>query len=701
MPHASTQPLPKRRVSLQASSGPIADDRFQRKDKPAGQEVTVSRGEHGDLVLLHRLSLEPGSSLEVRESLLKVAQSTALFHHPEVLSVREAKLEGDSLVFVQDYPHGPLLADYLIKNGRIPLPEALKWMRRFSRALEAAETAGLTISQICPTEFVVREASDVEASSGLICLCPPVPAGWWLEVEDLVFASPEQKAGQACDLRSALYSSGALLAAMVTGLRPAAEEGWAAILSKQSLPKGAVRALKGVLDLNPDKRCPSPGDWSRLLEEALSSSTPAPAKPVAKSVTVKEVRAYGTPIPAPSPSLLKPSSESFPTIRADTPTGLPWAGSALAVAVFVAALLLLMPRSPAPPEKPQDSASHPSSPLPVTASQPPTPMATPLHLTVKTSPPESVKTVPVAPAPQTASLPPAPAPLPPPPAKPPASPSSQNLAPSPVVSVPSVPESKPVEPSKPVQRPSSLPVQASAVQPPATPQPSRPAENKPVAPSANDVLEQAARAPVSERAGLFRQILADNPGNTQALRGLVTEELANIPGQGPELSELRGRAEQLLALHDPLGTHALGCITLQEAGKAADLTTATKTLVQAADLLKHSLKAQHAESYFFLIQTYVNLHNVRVQNGARPEAEQTRRTLLGEIASTPAIVPAKDPRHLAQQLEGLLNDRAASGRRHSQADFLQSVINRLYAVAAERGDAQARDWMKTHPGVSS
>ncbi|MDB6119854.1 MAG: hypothetical protein JWO08_3635 [Verrucomicrobiaceae bacterium] len=226
--------------------------------------------------------------------------------------------------------------------------------------------------------------------------------------------------------------------------------------------------------------------------------------------------------------------------------------------------------------------------------------------------------------------------------------------------------------------------------------PSPVAETKPSPPAKADLLKQASAATRTERPEIYRKVLAEDAHNPEALRGLVRASLADMPPNGERLDELKQWANELVALNEPLGTHALGCIAFQQASETDDdLTAVTRRLAEAVVLLKRSLAAKQTESYFFLVQAYINLHNVRVQNKAGPEAERTRRALLNDIANAPPEVPAKDSRSLAVRLEGLLKERASTGKPHPHAAFLRPVIRSLYTKAAEKGDDVSKTWLKS------
>ena len=339
------------------------DDRFNRKDKPDGQSVQISQDARGKSILLHRLALDPASTDEARRGLLESTASTATFRHANVLAVREVRLDDGALVFVQDFPNGPLLADRIEQDGPLPLAQAFTLMRAFAQGLGAAHAAGLTISQICPTEFVLQEAP----TEGLLCLCPPVPSGWWLDVEDHGFASPEQAAAQLCDIRSTLFSSAAVLAHLVTGKRPVEASGWPSILASAKMPSAAHQALKAALETDPASRCATPAAWVTLIDAALDQALAPPAKAATAKPSPTPAVAP-SPSPEPEPELessffsesrptspakprfaaLAPSYTPIETLGARNHSMLPLAAMA-AVAIFGVGVWLFWPqKTPAP-----------------------------------------------------------------------------------------------------------------------------------------------------------------------------------------------------------------------------------------------------------------------------------------------------------------------------------------------------------------
>ena len=282
---------------------------MHRKIQTGDQELFVARdGRNGETVLLRRLAVDHQATVEARQALLEAARAATAFHHPAVLPVREVRGETDAILIVQPFPNGVLLSDVVAEGGPIPSLEALRWMHRFADAMASAIKAGLTLSQISPDDFVVREPQEPGAERGLLSLCPPVPIGWWLEVDEPAFASPEQQAGQTCDVRSALYSAGAVLCFMITGRHPDAGEPWETLIHKAALPPGVKNVLTVVLQADPARRCALPETWMEHMDRALNQQTqpssmvevtPVPAPPeTAKTVVqIEEPKRHRRPFP--------------------------------------------------------------------------------------------------------------------------------------------------------------------------------------------------------------------------------------------------------------------------------------------------------------------------------------------------------------------------------------------------------------------
>lgn len=262
-----------------AAGGPFIEEKtssqelFQNRSPQAGHEVFLVRDAPTcEVLLIHQLAIDAEASAASHEGVVAAARQALDFRHPAVLPVQRVEGAVGSLTLAQSFPGGILLCDFLSRNGPFSPCDAVQLMRSFADALRCAESMGLTLSQISPQDFIVDHAPAGQAVPVVICLCPPVPRGWWLEVADAAFASPEQKHQRPCNALSALYSAGALLAHMLTGRLPDRGETWTAWLEHEPFAPPLKAALVAVLQEDPARRSQGPAAWMHLL--ALAQTEP-------------------------------------------------------------------------------------------------------------------------------------------------------------------------------------------------------------------------------------------------------------------------------------------------------------------------------------------------------------------------------------------------------------------------------------------
>lgn len=616
-----------------------------------GHDVFVVREQaSGDRFLVHSLAVDATASPEARQAVVSAARQAVAFHHPSVLPVLTVEGSTQNLILMQSFPGGALLADWLAQNGPMPPLAALQALRPFANALLRAQALGLVIPQVSPQDFIVGHNG-----ASLICLCPPVPQGWWLEVSDPAFASPEQQRGQPCDVLSSMYSAGALLAWLVTGTHPAQGEAWAAWVGRQSFPPALKAAVLAVLHDAPPQRC-APSAWEQLLAEAgtgppaVPARDPSPPPRAPLAAAPRQVRR------------LEPSAPVAPASRRRLLAG-------VVVAALVMAGLGVMQHLHQDTGRAAASnrTSLEATPVSVAPSRP-VETKPPSTTIVPTVPEEVVEQPPASPS---STLPPPvePPPAPPPPTAPVAD------TPPPAFEAPPLVASTPAPSLDP-----PLPV-------PSAPAPSMAEPEVPrarVATVEEELLNAARAAPPQDRAALYREVLKAAPGNAEALHALVEDAQGELPKDAAGLQELRGWSSSLERLGDPLGDYALGRLLLEQARNSRDLRTAASSLSEAVTHLGQAADKGYGRAWFLLLQGLVNLHNVQQQEGNARQAARTGRTLFEKIAAIPPEMPVADTRLLAERLQQLVTERAAHGRPHPQADFLRRVVQRLEAITSRR-----------------
>ena len=161
------------------------------------------------------------------------AEVLASLNHPNMAQIHGLEEADGVRALVLELVEGPTLADR-IKQGPIPLDEALPIAKQIAEALEAAHEQGVIHRDLKPANIKVREDGTVKVLDfGLAKALDPSPTGDPSQSPTLTAAatqmgvimgtaaymSPEQAAGQTADKRSDLWSFGVVLYEMLTGQR--------------------------------------------------------------------------------------------------------------------------------------------------------------------------------------------------------------------------------------------------------------------------------------------------------------------------------------------------------------------------------------------------------------------------------------------------------------------------------------------------
>jgi len=205
---------------------------------------------------------------------------------------------------VMELIEGPTLAER-IKQGPIPLEEALNIARQIADALEAAHEKGITHRDLKPGNIKIKPDGTVKVLDfGLAKLggTPSVQSGdsptltmgqteAGMILGTAAYMSPEQAKGKPVDQRSDIYAFGLVLYEMVTGKRlhdgESTTEVLASVIKEEpqwdQVPPQIERLLRRCLAKDPQKRLRHIGDVMLLVD-------PAQAAPAANRARAEGVR---------------------------------------------------------------------------------------------------------------------------------------------------------------------------------------------------------------------------------------------------------------------------------------------------------------------------------------------------------------------------------------------------------------------------
>lgn len=263
---------------------------YRARDRKLGREVAIKMlpaGLTGDPERLSRLQGE--------------ARALAQLNHPNVASIYGVEESNGQYAVVMELVEGQTLAGRIAK-GALSLREALPIATRIAEGLEDAHQRGIVHRDLKPANVKVDEEGRVKILDfGLAKALhndiepggPSVPAatGTGIVMGTLAYMSPEQARGERVDVRSDIWSFGAVLFEMLSGRRPFGGETGpdkvAAVLKEEpdweALPAPLPDILRDLLGrcLRKDRklRVQSIGDARIALQEASEASETKPNPP--------------------------------------------------------------------------------------------------------------------------------------------------------------------------------------------------------------------------------------------------------------------------------------------------------------------------------------------------------------------------------------------------------------------------------------
>ena len=373
---------------------------------------------------------------ELADRFLREIKVLAMLNHPNIAQLHTAVRANNQLLMVMEFVDGETL-DHRLRQGALPLPQALDCIAQALSGLDFAHTHGVVHRDIKPANMMLTPSGVVKlmdfgiakASADNKLTMTGTTMG------SVYYMSPEQIQGVATlDGRADLYSVGVTLYELVTGKRPFDGESqysiMAAHLEKSPVPPMALdprlpRALNDAILMAVAKDPNARFQTAAAFRNALAGVAAAIQSPIAPAPAVSA---------APTPQAMAAPSRSKRWLWM-TVGGLaaaaaivcaiefaPWKATHAAVPAAPPSTAQVQP-SPAPPDTATDPSPAPQDSAPAAVPTPAPPIAKPVA-----RPPAAVPTQapPTATPPQITPPPAAvPAQAPPPPA--PAGPSRAEI----------------------------------------------------------------------------------------------------------------------------------------------------------------------------------------------------------------------------------------------------------------------------------
>ncbi|MGA2130872.1 MAG: serine/threonine-protein kinase, partial [Bryobacteraceae bacterium] len=251
---------------------------YRARDPRMGRDVAI------------KMSAERFSDRFSRE-----VHAVAALNHPNICQLYDV----GSDYLVMELVEGPTLSER-IRQGALPLEEALPIARQIAGALEDAHEKGIVHRDLKPGNIILRPDGTVKVLDfGLAKVTDKTPSGEHFEhsqsptldpvsrvglvVGTAAYMPPEQARGKMVDKRADIWAFGVILYEMLTGVRPFAGETVSDTLIEvatkepawEPIPAPARRLLRRCLEKDHKRRLRDIGDAWFWLEDAPAEKAAA------------------------------------------------------------------------------------------------------------------------------------------------------------------------------------------------------------------------------------------------------------------------------------------------------------------------------------------------------------------------------------------------------------------------------------------
>ena len=321
------------------------------------------------MVALKVLPADRVGNAERRARFLQEAQLASWLQHPHIVTVHDIGSAASGEYLAMELVQGRTL-DAVVPPGGLPLPAALRYGIQIADALAVAHAAGIVHRDLKPGNIMVTDQDQIKildfglatlssrgpmvASDATTIAAAQVETGAGTILGTVAYMSPEQAEGRVVDARSDLFSFGAILYEMLSGVRAfrgnSTPGTLAAVINLEPEPLGSItrhvprpleQLVRACLQKQPEQRVQSAADVKTALEglrEASSSGAFRYARPGLAAgwrrlalplIGVAAVVAAGlgaytwwpSSVPSvavtPAPLTTLPGSETFPTFSPD------------------------------------------------------------------------------------------------------------------------------------------------------------------------------------------------------------------------------------------------------------------------------------------------------------------------------------------------------------------------------------------------
>ncbi len=232
------------------------------------------------------------------------SKAVAMLSHPNIVSIYDVSVSGESKYIVMEYIEGITLKSYMSKRGALPLPETLSYCEQLLRALTHAHSRGIVHRDIKPQNILLLKNGLIKVADFGIAKLPNADTVTMTDraIGTVYYISPEQASGLPIDARSDIYSTGVLLYEMATGRLPFTAESPVSVALMQvqdkpvpptsvnpQIPRGLEQIILTAMEKSPLQRFQTAEQMLRWIE-ALKRDPSVVFRPLATPIEKKNAK---------------------------------------------------------------------------------------------------------------------------------------------------------------------------------------------------------------------------------------------------------------------------------------------------------------------------------------------------------------------------------------------------------------------------
>jgi serine/threonine-protein kinase len=233
---------------------------------------------------------------EAQKRLKHEAQTAGNLVHPNIVTIHSYGETDEFQYICMEYIRGKTLSQILKERGAIPVEEAIPILEQILLAVVTADKAGIVHRDIKPSNIMITEDNRVKVMDFGIAKLPSLS----LTVTGMVlgtpfYMSPEQISGRKVDIRSDIFSLGAVFYELVTGVKPFEAENTTTLIYKivqtdpippnivnVNIPQSVARVIFRAMAKDPSQRYQKPAEMLKDVK-ALASAAPTDSEAVIAS----------------------------------------------------------------------------------------------------------------------------------------------------------------------------------------------------------------------------------------------------------------------------------------------------------------------------------------------------------------------------------------------------------------------------------